>query len=82
MKPKPRSARVPHLRRLADTFFGTLDAMTDAELRAVRREVKRLSETNCWWLAYRIAPLADVLADGLLGSRRRASRARKEEQGG
>jgi hypothetical protein len=74
VREKPRSARTPHLRRLAEAFGDAIQAMSDDELRAVRREARRLSGTNCWWLVFRLGPLAAEQADAVLKTRQRAAR--------
>jgi len=57
-----------------DSVYPALQGMTDAELRIVRNAPKRMTNTNCWWLAYSWAPQLAEIADGLLKMRQAARR--------
>lgn len=57
-KPKFSAARV--VRECADALdkpLGALSGLSSEQLRAVAVECDRLSQTNCWWLEFRVAPL-------------------------
>lgn len=61
--------------------YPALEAMTDAELRRVRGAPQRVTQTNCWWLAFQAAPLLASIAGDILKSRRfRARRAKAQER--
>jgi hypothetical protein len=52
-----------------------LEAMSDNELRNVRSAPKKMTNTNCWWLAYSMAPELSRVADSILKQRARERRA-------
>lgn len=59
-------------------IYPALEAMTDAELRNVRSAPGKATQTNCWWLASRFAPVLSEIADGILQSRYAERRAAKK----
>lgn len=48
-----------------------LQAMSDDELRALRRAARYPSRTNCWWAIYEVAPIVREEATRILEARRR-----------
>ena len=57
--------------------YPALESMSDSELRNLRSAVHKMSEVNCWWLAYRCMPALSEAADAVLRSRLLARRKAK-----
>lgn len=57
-------------------IYPALEAMTDNELRNVRSAPKKMTNSNCWWLVHRFAPVIAEIADDMLKVRQ--SRRRKK----
>lgn len=61
------------------SVYPALEAMSDSELRNVRSAPKKMTNTNCWWLAQAWAPELGGIADGLLKFRARQRREDKKQ---
>lgn len=70
------------LNNAIDGIYPALNAMTDAELKLVRSAPKKMTTSNCWWLAYELAPHVADIADGILKCRSAARRVAKLAQEG
>lgn len=67
-------------------FTGAVNSMEPDELRAFMAECDKLTQTNCWWLEYRIAPLLkqeakEALSVGEAGGGRDGAAERNGTQG-
>ena len=58
-------------------IYPALEAMTDSELRNVRSAPKKMTNSNCWWLTHRFAPVLAEIADDILHTRYAKRRKKK-----
>jgi hypothetical protein len=57
-------------RKLVDAVSWDLDAMTDAQLRTVLRECKRMTVSNCDWRCYEGREMLANMAKAVLHTRK------------
>lgn len=63
------------LNALGESLHERLDGMSDEELRDIFDGCGELTRTNCWWLAYQLAPAVRSAIEATLRTREyRASR--------
>ena len=56
---------------LLSDIYPKMEAMSDAELKSVRRSKALKTETNCWWLTFTFAETLSEIAGNMLRERQR-----------